>query len=151
MYKKYFYLFHFLFYLFITIIFYNNAYSNEDKIRIYYILEIEGVKNTGSLPCYRGNICEVKLDDKNNITFYYSEYYDHVSSRIKCYGTPCLIQNMYNEPKDVQLIDLNKVTKDGNLNVILKIYYGKMTKSLEYRPRKYVGTLTLKISSATAR
>jgi hypothetical protein len=58
---------------------------------------------------------------------------------------------MHNEPKDVQLLELNKFAKNEKINGNFKIYYGEMTKSLEYRPRRYAGTLTLKISSAAGR
>lgn len=82
MYKKYNVAFSFLVSAFISITYHNNAYSDENHIKIYYILELEGLRTQGRVSCYRGRICDIKLDDKKTISFYFSEYYDHISSRI---------------------------------------------------------------------
>lgn len=132
----------------INFILWNSSYSSENTVFIKYVWEIEGSTTAGSISCSRGHLCDVNAYHDKTISFYLSKFYNHVSSRIKCSGTPCLLREGYDEPRDVHLLELDKLSEDDKINSILKIYYGEMTKSLEYRPIRYVGILTLEVSSA---
>lgn len=141
-------IYNFIFFFFISCI---SSHSSEDTVNIGYKFEIEGLKREGNVSCYRGRVCDVKIYDNKTISFYLSKFYNHLSSRIKCSGTPCLLGEGYAEPRDMHLLELDKLSEGNKINSIIKIYYGEMTKSLEYRPIRYVGILTLEVSSAGPR
>jgi hypothetical protein len=141
-------IYNFIFFFLISCV---SSYSSNDTVNIGYKLDIEGLKIEGNVSCYRGRVCDVKIYDNKTISFYLSKFYNHLSSRIKCSGTPCLLQEGYDEPRDVHLLELDKLSEYNKINSILRIYYGEMTKSLEYRPIRYVGILTLEVSSAGPR
>ncbi|WP_147401542.1 MULTISPECIES: hypothetical protein [Agrobacterium] len=140
-----------LYSIIIILLFNNNLFSQENIIKIQYIINIDGINTKGTTFCSREKICDIRIDPLISLSFYLSGFNDDLLFNLNCFRSSCLLQDGYAEPKDSIVIKVPETEKHEELNSKFKIYYGIMTKSLEYRPRRYAGTLMLKISSAMER